>query len=61
MLDIETAPITTGTYGHFLEVANRASRAASTEQRGMIRALAAQHLPIEQATVEIEKIMGWST
>lgn len=53
--------LTTTPFARFLEVANEAWRLATPEQRSALRTLTALHLPLEQRTVEIEKVMGWTT
>lgn len=43
----------------FLNVANRAAREATPDQRIQLRAVTAQHLEATTATERIKKVMGW--
>lgn len=51
--------LTTTPFARFLEVANEAYRTATPEQRAALRTLSLLQLPIDQRTLEVEKIMGW--
>jgi hypothetical protein len=49
----------TSPYVEFLDVANRAAREASPEQRMALRVVASQHLAASEATERIREIMQW--